>query len=249
MTLRLVKRPTVSLRGRVLGPGGRPVAGARVRISFRTGNEQNAYGDGKEEEIRTGPDGTFRTPDGVPRSDQYRASRHRPGDGAGRLGLGEGAGRRPARRDPAPDVAAAVGRRPGGRRRRSGGGRGRGLPVRRRAEADERHDRRRGPVHDPRGLRRAGLRLRQEGRVSLRGPSDRGGRRAGHGRRLEGRRPRAGPVEARPAALVEGRGAGEGPRAGRAASGRTSSRASSSRRGRTRRPRPWRWSTRPGWSR
>ena len=113
VTLRLVKRPTVSLRGRVLGPGGRPVAGARVRISFRTGNEQNVYGDGKDEEIRTGPDGTFRTPDGVPRSDQYRRLRHRRGDGAGRVGLGEGAGRRTARRDPAPG-RRGCGRSPAG---------------------------------------------------------------------------------------------------------------------------------------
>ncbi len=59
--------------------GGLPVAGARVTIAFRTGNEQNAYGNGKEEEIRTGPDGTFRTPDGVPRSDQYRAYVNAPG--------------------------------------------------------------------------------------------------------------------------------------------------------------------------
>ena len=79
VALRLVKRPTLALRGRVLAPGGLPVAGARVTIEFRTGNEHNIYGGGKEEEIRTGPDGTFQTPNGVPRSDQYRAFVDAPG--------------------------------------------------------------------------------------------------------------------------------------------------------------------------
>ena len=79
VVLKLVKRPTVALRGRVLGPRGLPVAGARVTIEFRTGNEQNVYGHGKEEEIRTGPDGAYRTPNGVPRSDQFRAEVTAPG--------------------------------------------------------------------------------------------------------------------------------------------------------------------------
>ena len=79
VVLKLVKRPTVSLRGRVLGPGGQPVAGAQVWISFRTGNEQNAYGGGKDKEIRTGPDGTFRIADELPRSDQYGTSVTAPG--------------------------------------------------------------------------------------------------------------------------------------------------------------------------
>ena len=90
VTLKLVKRPTVALRGRVLGPGGLPVAGARVTITFRTGDEQNGYGGGKEEEIRTGPDGTFRTPDGVPRSDQYRAHVTAPGMEPGVSGWAKG---------------------------------------------------------------------------------------------------------------------------------------------------------------
>jgi hypothetical protein len=79
VALKLVKRPIVALRGRVHGPEGLPVAGARVTIEFRTGNEQNVYGHGKEEEIRTGPDGTFQAPNGVPRSDQYRAHVTAPG--------------------------------------------------------------------------------------------------------------------------------------------------------------------------
>jgi hypothetical protein len=84
--LKLVKRPTVALRGRVLGPGGQPVAGAQVWISFRTGAERNSYGNGKGEEIRTRPDGTFRTSDGVPRSDQYSASATAPGMEPGESG-------------------------------------------------------------------------------------------------------------------------------------------------------------------
>jgi protocatechuate 3,4-dioxygenase beta subunit len=79
VALKIVKRPTVALRGRVLGPAGQPIAGVRVTIAFRTGNEQNGYGNGNEEEIRTGPDGTFQTPDGVPRSDQYRIHVTAPG--------------------------------------------------------------------------------------------------------------------------------------------------------------------------
>ena len=86
VTLKLVKRPTVALRGRVLGPGGQPVAGVRVTISFRTGNEQNGYGHGTSEETLTGPDGTFQTPDGVPRSDQYRVHVTVPGMDPGESG-------------------------------------------------------------------------------------------------------------------------------------------------------------------
>jgi hypothetical protein len=79
VTLRLVKKPTVALRGRVLGPGGVPLAGAQVNITYRTGNEQNAYGNSKGEDIRTGPDGTYRTKDDVPRADMYRAFVMAPG--------------------------------------------------------------------------------------------------------------------------------------------------------------------------
>jgi len=86
VVLKLVKRPTVALRGRVLGPGGRPMAGAQVTISFRTGNEQNGYGHGEGEEIRTGSDGTFQTPDAVPLSDQYRVHVTAPGMDPGESG-------------------------------------------------------------------------------------------------------------------------------------------------------------------
>jgi hypothetical protein len=73
VTLRLVKKPTVALQGRVFGPGGVPLAGARVTITYRTGTAQNGYSNGKGEDIRTGPDGTYRTPGDVPRADMYRA--------------------------------------------------------------------------------------------------------------------------------------------------------------------------------
>jgi protocatechuate 3,4-dioxygenase beta subunit len=79
LTLRLVKKPTVALHGRVLEPGGGPLAEAKVNITFRTGNEENGYGYGKAEEIRTGPDGTYRTPRDVPRADMYRAFVMAPG--------------------------------------------------------------------------------------------------------------------------------------------------------------------------
>ena len=73
VTLRLVKKPAVALRGRVLGPGGVPLAGARVTIIYRTGNEQNVYGHFKGEDTRTGPDGTYQTKGDVPRAEMYRA--------------------------------------------------------------------------------------------------------------------------------------------------------------------------------
>ena len=79
VTLKLVKRPTVALRGRVLGPGGQPVAGVRVTISVQSANSSNVYGHGKEEGILTGPDGRFQTPNAVPRSEQYRAHITAPG--------------------------------------------------------------------------------------------------------------------------------------------------------------------------
>ena len=66
VTLKLVKRPTVALRGRAVGPGGQPVAGVRVTIAVRSASSSDSYGHSKEEEILTGPDGRFRTLDAVP---------------------------------------------------------------------------------------------------------------------------------------------------------------------------------------
>ncbi len=114
VTLRLVNKPTVALRGRVLGPGGVPLAGAQVHIIYRTGNEQNAYGNFKGEDCRTGPDGTYRTKGDVPRADMYLRRGQLPGDGGGGLGLGEGAGRGATGCDRAPGRAAADGCWPGG---------------------------------------------------------------------------------------------------------------------------------------
>ncbi len=74
VTLRAVRRPTVSVRGRVLGPGGVPVSGAWVLIFSGSGQGQDLYGLAREEKTRTGPDGTYQTPKGVTLSDQYRAT-------------------------------------------------------------------------------------------------------------------------------------------------------------------------------
>ena len=63
----ILPRPTVAVAGRVLGPGGTPVAGAKVRITekeVRPGliaapRQVNQPGTGQ---IQTVPDGTFRSP-------------------------------------------------------------------------------------------------------------------------------------------------------------------------------------------
>ncbi len=79
VTLRLIRRPTVSVRGRVLGPDRRPMAGVQVAIEYRKPGGQYIYGYGKGEPTFTGADGRFQTADGVPRSDQYRARVNAPG--------------------------------------------------------------------------------------------------------------------------------------------------------------------------
>ena len=59
---------TLAAEGRVLGPGGTPVAGASVKVQFRKEewNGQSAFPRpvrfDEDLEIRTGPDGTFRIP-------------------------------------------------------------------------------------------------------------------------------------------------------------------------------------------
>jgi Carboxypeptidase regulatory-like domain len=61
---------TLAATGRVLGPGGTPVSGASVKVQFRKARKDGQvpfpfpepirFDDGAE--VRTGPDGTFRTP-------------------------------------------------------------------------------------------------------------------------------------------------------------------------------------------
>ncbi len=66
-----------ALAGRVVGPGGTPIADAEVRLQFRDKAPPGGgfaftqtFGFGDRDEVRTGTDGTFRTP-----KDVYRKSR------------------------------------------------------------------------------------------------------------------------------------------------------------------------------
>lgn len=64
----IVPRATIAVAGRVLGPEGAPIAGAMVRIWSRGINRDQPTSFGRpmglevNAEIRTGPDGRFRTP-------------------------------------------------------------------------------------------------------------------------------------------------------------------------------------------
>ncbi len=83
ITLRLWKRPTVALTGRVLGADGEPLAGATVRVKIRPPNQP--FGSGGEfafdgsEEVRTGSDGRFKTPSQLPVEHEYRVEAQAPG--------------------------------------------------------------------------------------------------------------------------------------------------------------------------
>ena len=85
VTLRLASGVTVALGGRVVEAGGQPVADAQVTISHRT---RHADGSGSyggtvrfddSAEVRTGPDGSFRTPRELARDVEYRAEVMAPG--------------------------------------------------------------------------------------------------------------------------------------------------------------------------
>ncbi len=82
ITLHLRKRPTLALSGRVMGSDGRALASAVVRVWIRPPSHG---GPGAEfafdglEELRTGPDGRFRTPDQVPVGNAYRIEAEAPG--------------------------------------------------------------------------------------------------------------------------------------------------------------------------
>jgi protocatechuate 3,4-dioxygenase beta subunit len=77
LRLRLRRQPTVALRGRILGPGGHPVAGALVRILMKDRNDRFSEGAlfwfEDDREIRTGGDGSFRTTAVLPAGRRYRA--------------------------------------------------------------------------------------------------------------------------------------------------------------------------------
>jgi protocatechuate 3,4-dioxygenase beta subunit len=79
VTLKLVAGITEAMAGRVVDAGGKPVAGARVSIYHRTRQaSSNTSLSGPVEfddsaEVRTGPDGSFRTPRELRRDVEYRA--------------------------------------------------------------------------------------------------------------------------------------------------------------------------------
>ncbi len=83
ITLRLRKKPTLALSGRVLGADGRPLADALVRVKIRPPNERMGSVGGfafeGSEEVRTGPDGRYRTPDRIPAGYAYRVEAQAPG--------------------------------------------------------------------------------------------------------------------------------------------------------------------------
>ncbi len=83
VTLRLRRRPTLALSGRVLGPDGRPMAGALVVVKVRQPNQPIGRGSDfafeGPGEIRTGPDGRFRTPGQIPIGNDYRVEVQAPG--------------------------------------------------------------------------------------------------------------------------------------------------------------------------
>lgn len=83
VTIQLRRRPSLSLTGRVLGPDGRPLADAQVRVAIRQPSESHNRGgalvfDGSDE-VRTGPDGRYKTPAELPVKHEYRVSAEAPG--------------------------------------------------------------------------------------------------------------------------------------------------------------------------
>jgi hypothetical protein len=90
ITLLLKKRPTLALAGRVLGPDGRPLADATVRVKIRpTDQAASSGGDFAFEgskEIRTGRDGRYKTPAQLPIGYEYRVAAQAPGYEPGKSG-------------------------------------------------------------------------------------------------------------------------------------------------------------------
>ncbi len=83
VTLRLRKKPTLALSGRVLGADGRPMPGALVRVKVRPPDQWPGEGsdfafDGAEE-VRTGRDGRYQTPAQLPIGYEYRVAAQAPG--------------------------------------------------------------------------------------------------------------------------------------------------------------------------
>ncbi len=83
ITIRLHNRPTLALSGRVLGPDGRPLADAQIQVAIQppgqpphSGSKITFSGSG---EVRTGPDGRYRTPSELPVKHEYRVTAEAPG--------------------------------------------------------------------------------------------------------------------------------------------------------------------------
>ncbi|MGP0066611.1 MAG: carboxypeptidase regulatory-like domain-containing protein, partial [Isosphaeraceae bacterium] len=83
IAMRLRKRPTHPLSGLVLGDDGRPMALARIHVWFRqpdqNGLDGNEFAFEGTNEVRTGPDGRYRTPDALPAGNAYRVEAEAPG--------------------------------------------------------------------------------------------------------------------------------------------------------------------------
>ena len=135
MTLRLVRSATSAIGGRVLGPGGRPFPGARIRVHYQRQTSASSRSGGfvafeGVKEIRTADDGTFRTPRELLRADEYRVEALADGFIAGMtdwVRLAPGDGTSDARHRPDEGDPAARGRGTG-RRSSRGPDRGCGRP-------------------------------------------------------------------------------------------------------------------------
>ncbi|AGA31486.1 carboxypeptidase regulatory-like domain-containing protein [Singulisphaera acidiphila] len=85
VTVAIAPTPVLAVAGRVLGPGGTPLADLLVKVQFRVARdnspghtEQARFEDNLE--IRTGPDGTFRTPKELERkASEFRVEVTAPG--------------------------------------------------------------------------------------------------------------------------------------------------------------------------
>ena len=86
LTVAIAPMPTVAVAGRLIGPGGVSVVGMPVKVQFRiernnqfAGFPEQARFEGNPE-IKTGPDGTFRTPRELDRKpSEYRVEVEAPG--------------------------------------------------------------------------------------------------------------------------------------------------------------------------
>ncbi|WP_406698712.1 carboxypeptidase-like regulatory domain-containing protein [Singulisphaera sp. Ch08] len=85
LTVTIVPTPVLAVAGRVVGPGGAPLAELPVKVQFRVARD-NSLGHTEQarfednQEIRTGPDGTFRTPKELERkATEFRAEVTAPG--------------------------------------------------------------------------------------------------------------------------------------------------------------------------